>query len=311
MKSDTHHSMAEARPAVMVVDDDPAIGEYLQEALRRWGYHALVAGSGQEALSLLDHANVDFAILDVRMPGMDGERVLRAVRERSPEICVMMMTGYGSIDDAVRFMQLGAVDYVTKPVILEELRLKIHRALEERRTRRLSITDSKTGLFNHHYLMERLEEEIGRARRYTRPLSVLMIDVDHFKEYNDKCGHLAGDEALRRLGRSCEEISRESDIIARFGGEEFVMILTETDLASARVVAERLQECIERTDFDCQERLEAGRLTVSIGVAQLDHGSGVKYESASSLINRADHALYQAKEKGRNRIEVAPAADKA
>ncbi len=305
MKSDIHHSISDARPAVLVVDDDPAVGEFLREALQRWGYHVLVAGSGQESLSLLDHASIDFAILDVRMPGMDGEKVLRSIRERSPDIQVMMMTGYGSIDDAVKFMQLGAVDYVTKPLILEELRLKIHRALEERRTRMLSITDSKTGLFNHYYLMERLEEEIGRARRYTRPLSVLMIDVDHFKEYNDKCGHLAGDEALRQLGRYCEEISRESDIIARFGGEEFVMILTETDLASARIVADRLRECIEKAPFSCEERLHAGCLTVSIGVSQLDYGSSVKYESSSSLINRADHALYLAKEKGRNRVETA------
>ena len=302
MKSDNHNLAEREKPSILVADDEDAFRELLCEALTEWGYHVTPASNGDEAIAVLEREPVDFALVDVRMPGANGESVLRLVRERSLNVSVIMITGFGSIEDAVKFMRLGAVDYLTKPLILEELRFKVRRVFEERRARMLSITDSKTGLFNHYYLMERLEEEMTRARRYTRPLSVLMIDVDHFKDYNDLCGHLAGDEALRQVGGVCEEISRESDITARFGGEEFVMLLTETDLASAAIVAERVRAAVEICEITGAEKLSSGRLTVSIGVAQLDVGAEDTPETSASLVNRADQALYAAKRAGRNRV---------
>jgi diguanylate cyclase (GGDEF)-like protein len=293
-----------ASTTILVVDDERAICDLMKDTLEKWEYSVRTACGGSEALRKIEEVKHDIVILDVRMPDVGGEDVLRNILEKSPETQVMMITGYGSIEDAVKFMGLGAVDYVVKPIILDELRLKVERLLNENRTRKLSITDAKTGLFNHYYMNERLEEEMFRARRYSRPLTVMMIDVDKFKAYNDTYGHVMGDKALKQLGQNFDSVFRESDIIARFGGEEFVVILTETDLMSAKLVGERLRKHVETIAFPGGEDGISGHITISIGIAQLDMEQEAGKEEANQLIGRADQALYRAKEAGRNKVET-------
>jgi diguanylate cyclase (GGDEF)-like protein len=197
-------------------------------------------------------------------------------------------------------MQAGAADFVTKPVPAAVLHLRIQKALEHARTRRLASTDGLTEVYNHRTFQERLAQEIARANRYSRPLSLLMIDVDHFKMYNDTFGHPQGDIVLQDLARLLREMSRTSDIIARYGGEEFAVILPETDSVSAQKIGQRLREQVERYSFSGKERMPGGALTISIGVATHVPGG-----SKDALLHAADAALYTAKREGRNRVCMA------
>jgi diguanylate cyclase (GGDEF)-like protein len=174
--------------------------------------------------------------------------------------------------------------------------------LEHTRTRRLASTDGLTDLCNHRTFQERLLQEVNRANRYNRPLSLLMIDVDHFKLYNDTFGHPQGDLVLQDIARLLKESSRTSDTVARYGGEEFALVLPETDHVSAEKLANRLREQVEQHHFPGQERMPEGTLTVSIGVA-MHTFTGTK----EALLRAADAALYTAKRAGRNRVCVADA----
>lgn len=180
---------------------------------------------------------------------------------------------------------------------------QIGMALENARlfeeTKILSITDGVTSLYNHRYFRERLEEEFERAKRYKRPLSLIMIDLDFFKKYNDTNGHPKGDELLRNIAEIFKREARKSDIVARYGGEEFVIILPETLKETSVVMAERLRKEIESTVFKGGETQPGGRVTISLGISSYD-GSGTIEE----FIKRADDALYCAKKDGRNRVCV-------
>jgi diguanylate cyclase (GGDEF)-like protein len=239
-------------------------------------------------------------LLDMSMPAISGLEVLRQVTQVFEELPVIIVTGHGSIEIAVESMQAGAADFVTKPVPAAVLHLRIQKALEHARTRRLASTDSLTEVYNHRTFQERLTQEVARANRYSRPLSVLMIDVDHFKVYNDTHGHPQGDLVLQDLARLLREMSRTSDTVARYGGEEFAIILPETDNVNAQKIGQRLREQVERYAFSGKERMPGGTLTISIGVAT--HVSG---GNKDTLLQAADRALYTAKRDGRNRVCMA------
>jgi diguanylate cyclase (GGDEF)-like protein len=252
-------------------------------------------------MDILRREPFDVMLLDMSMPAISGLEVLRQVTQAFEELPVIIVTGHGSIEVAVESMQAGAADFVTKPVPAAVLHLRIQKALDHARTRRLASTDGLTGVYNHRTFQERLSQEIARADRYSRPLSVLMIDVDHFKVYNDTYGHPQGDIVLQDLARLLQEMSRTSDTVARWGGEEFAIILPETDSVGAQKIGQRLCEQVERYPFPGQELMPGGTLTISIGVAT--------YASASRkevLLQAADTALYTAKREGRNRVCVAP-----
>jgi diguanylate cyclase (GGDEF)-like protein len=181
-----------------------------------------------------------------------------------------------------------------------EISKVVDKTLLFRQTKELSITDDLTGLYNRRYFNERIDREVQRSRRYKRPLAILMIDIDHFKIYNDINGHLMGDEILKRIGHTLENNVRKTDILARYGGEEFVVILPEIDKANAIQVAEKLRSTIEIKRFPHEQKQPNGKLTISVGIATLHDDSDVTKE----LIDFADRALYKAKADGRNRIVV-------
>jgi two-component system cell cycle response regulator len=286
---------------VLVVDDEEIICTLFAAMLGHYGrYHVVTTTDGRQVIDILRREPFDVVLLDMSMPAISGLDVLRQITQAFEDLPVIIVTGHGSIEIAVESMQAGAADFVTKPVPAAVLHLRIQKALEHARTRRLASTDGLTQVYNHRTFQERLSQEIARADRYSRPLSILMIDVDHFKVYNDTYGHPQGDIVLQDLARLLQEMSRASDTVARYGGEEFAIILPETDNVSAQKIGERLREQVERYPFPGKECMPGGTLTISIGVAT--HGSS---GSKEALLQAADKALYTAKHEGRNRVCMA------
>ena len=286
---------------VLVVDDEEMICILFTAMLSQYGcYQVAITTDGHKVMDILRREPFDVVLMDMHMPGITGSDLLRQITQAFEELPVIVVTGYGTIETAVESMQAGAADFVTKPVPAAVLHMRIQKVLEDARTRRLASTDGLTDLYNHRTFQERLTQEVDRANRYARPLSLVMIDVDHFKIYNDTYGHPQGDMILREIARLLREVSRTSDIVARYGGEEFALILPETDCASAQKISHRLREHIERHAFPGEQRLPGGTLTISLGVATHTL-AGTK----EALVQSADIALYRAKRDGRNRICVA------
>jgi diguanylate cyclase (GGDEF)-like protein len=286
---------------VLVVDDEEIICTLFAAMLVHYGrYHVVTTTDGRQVMDILRREPFDVMLLDMSMPAISGLDVLRQVTQAFEELPVIIVTGHGSIEIAVESMQAGAADFVTKPVPAAVLHLRIQKALEHARTRRLASTDGLTEVYNHRTFQERLSQEIARADRYSRPLSMLMIDVDHFKVYNDTHGHPQGDIVLRDLARLLREMSRTSDTVARYGGEEFAIILPETDSVGAQKIGQRLREQVESYPFPGKGLMPGGTLTISIGVA-----THAPAGSKDALLQAADTALYTAKREGRNRVCVA------
>lgn len=298
---------------VLVVDDSASLRAEVRGALEAVeGVAVTECGDGFSALRAMVDQRPDVVLLDLVMPGCDGISLLRLVGKR-PELAsipIIMLTSADDIDGKVAALERGAADYVVKPFHRRELaaRVRTHlrlRALQEElekaneRLRLLSCTDALTGLFNRRRLDEVLDAEVARAARYGSPVSVMMIDVDHFKSINDRHGHAVGDDVLRSIGAMLREHSRKTDVAARFGGEELSVVLGHTPQEGAAIVAERVRRAIEETEHTVGG--ETFRVTASLGVAGVD---GERID-AKTLLGRADAALYQAKRRGRNRVEVA------
>lgn len=281
---------------ILIVDDEVAVSQVFADILQRYGdYKIVVETDGHQVIPRLQHEKYELILLDIVLPGLNGLELLRQIKEYFDDVPVIMVTGYGSIELAVEAMQIGAVDFVTKPVEASVLHIRVRKALDLARTKRLASTDGLTGLCNHRVFQERLEEEVERANRYHRPLSLLMVDVDHFKVHNDTHGHLWGDAILTELARLLKDSSRASDIVARYGGEEFALVLPETSQDQALHIANRLRETIAAHRF--LDTHPVASLTVSIGVAMHHPAS-----CAQALIAAADGALYTAKRAGRNQV---------
>jgi len=301
--------------AVLIIDDDDSIRRevrsWLQETHMFDAYYE--APDGIEAFKILLNKPIDLVLCDVVMPGIDGFKFLSMKRAR-PEfdnIPVIMLTGEEDVKLKIKALEQGASDYITKPFNPGELvaRVRVHykiKALQEelresnRQLEELSNTDGLTKLYNRRYFMELLDLEFQRAQRYESELAFVMIDIDHFKKFNDNFGHLLGDRILYEVAQILRENLRVHDIVGRYGGEEFALLMPETDVKGALVVAERYRRRVE--DFVLLEGGKELRITISLGVASVPQP---KIKSVDDLIRYADNALYQAKNNGRNRVEVA------
>jgi two-component system cell cycle response regulator len=284
---------------VLIVDNEEVICTLFAEILQAYGYQTATETHGHKTLERLWQERFDVLLLDLVMPGIDGIQLLRQLRQNFEDLPIVIVTGHGSIETAVESIQAGASEFVTKPVDPAVLDLRIQKAIEHVQTKRLANTDGLTGLFNYRSFQERLEQEINRAQRYHRPLSLIMIDIDYFKTYNDMWGHLQGDRVLSAVAQLLRQTSRASDIVARYGGEEFVLILPETDASKAETLGHRLREQVENRTFPGELKLPHKTLTISVGLASYSPP-----DSKEDLIQKADTALYQAKRSGRNRVII-------
>ncbi|HTN51231.1 MAG TPA: diguanylate cyclase [Anaeromyxobacter sp.] len=293
-------------PRVLVVDDEPDAREALAQVLEG-DFEVVAAEDGQAAVDLARSAHPDLVLLDVNMPRLDGFQVLERLRGDpvTTDIPVIFVSARGDDAVKVRSLDLGAVDYLQKPFSERELRARVDRTLRLVRSqtalRELAQTDALTGLANLRAFRARIEEEVKRARRYRTPLTCVMADMDHLKPVNDQLGHAAGDRAIAAVSAVLRGELRETDFGARYGGDEFVILLPHTSAEEGRVFAERACARLRETQLEIGGRHVP--LGASFGVACL---SGEAPEDASdALLRAADAALYSAKRAGRGRVTVA------
>ncbi len=297
---------------VLICDDDPAdrklVRTYLQRITKR-EIVLLEAGYTEEIQNALDKGRIDLVLMDNQMPGKSGMEWLAEIAKKQLAP-VVMLTGSGTEEIAAQAFQEGAVGYLPKSSLSQKKLSNIIDVALDKWTRlqqakadrekleRLATFDSLTGLYNRRAVLGRLDELINLANRYKEDFSLSMLDIDNFKKVNDYCGHLTGDEVLEEIAVLIRRNIRETDIVGRYGGEEFIIILPKTNLSSAWVVAERLRSIIEKTGMK-DSAGNAFTITVSQGLVGWERD-----EDAASLISRADEALYKAKEKGRNRVQI-------
>lgn len=295
---------------ILVVDDEQISRRILETLLKKWGYETISANNGSKAWELMQGPEApNLIISDWMMPNMDGTELCEKVRgiERPGYVYFILLTTRAEKKDIVQGLESGADDFIIKPFDPEELRSRIkigERIINlEQKIITLANTDYLTGVLNRRAYMDRLGEEINRCLRNNRSLSIILMDIDHFKFINDMHGHLSGDFVLKRFAEGILETSRSYDVVGRYGGEEFIVCLPETSLAGAMTIAERMRKNIEDLEFHLHDRPDAVvRITASFGVASCTTQC---LDQADSLISQADSALYLAKEKGRNCVESA------
>ena len=325
---------------ILVVDDEP---ENLQAFCLNFREEFTIhtAESGAEALGMLAERDYAVVVSDHRMPGMTGVEFLERTVESHPELVRIVLTGYTDNESLIEAINQGRIyHYVTKPWNPDELSVTLKRAIERyamsahnrslisdlrrskqdierklkqanrelqranERWKRLAVSDGLTGLYNHRYFQERWRREVQRARRYNETLSLMVIDVDRFKNFNDTMGHPQGDVLLKEMATLLTRSVREVDLVARYGGEEFVIVLPNTPRDDAAVLAQRVRSLVAQHPFKHRDVQPTGRLTISVGVSAFpDDGA-----DASEVIIAADKALYRAKDGGRDRVMVAMGA---
>jgi two-component system cell cycle response regulator len=300
------------------MSDDPVSRKLLEKVLIKAGNKVVSVENGQKALELFNDKFFPIVLTDWMMPGMDGLELCRAIRKNTYPgyVFIILLTSKDSKDDIIRGLGAGADDYLTKPFSHAELVARLNtgkRVLELERSlkdaneeiRILSITDPLTGTYNRGYLTERLPQEIKRARRYGRALSIILCDIDHFKKVNDTHGHLVGDRILKDFTQCIRQSIRyDVDWTARYGGEEFLIVLPETDVNGASVMAKRLQSELSQRVTKTQGKKIF--ITASFGVTGFCPDTPDEMISPEAMINKADKYLYQAKREGRNRVKGGP-----
>lgn len=297
---------------VLIIDDSEPVRRHVERVLRDHDVaHAFRhASSGVEGFALLAREPVSLVLCDVEMPGLDGFKFLRlkAQKDGLHDVPVIMLTGKEDVRAKVQGLSEGASDYLTKPFHDEELvaRARVHLKLKELQDElrkknalleELSRTDSLTGLLNRRFLMELLLAEFQKSSRYGTPLSLVMLDIDHFKRVNDTYGHITGDAAIKAVAQVLRREIRTCDLAARFGGEEFAVVLPQTDQEGALIAAERCRRAVEATAIVAGD--QELHITASFGVATCPRAD---LGTIEQLIGAADEALYRAKGTGRNRV---------
>ena len=286
---------------ILIVDDVQANITILERTLASVGYNISVAFNGQKALDLVPKLKPDLILLDIMMPGIDGYEVCRRLKQSdvSKYIPVIFITAKGDTESIVEGFDVGAVDFIMKPFKVKEVCARVHTHLTLSAALNKLIQDSETdpltGLFNRRTFLKRIEEEAMRFRRYQKPFSILFGDIDFFKKINDTYGHAAGDAVLINISNILKTAKREIDQVARWGGEEFLILLPETDVAGAVQHGNKIREMISAKPF-IYEGQEIN-ITMSFGVSIYNGDTSIE-----KTIDLADQRLYRAKESGRNKV---------
>jgi len=307
----------ENKDTILVVEDETNNRFLLKTYLTSDGYQVKIAKNGEDALHIVVEDPPSAIVLDVLLPNMDGFEVCRRLKssEITSFIPVIMVTALRGDEERIKGIEVGADDFVQKPFnrvelltrIKSLLRIKrLHEALKQKvdelektkaKLRKLAVTDGLTGLYNYRAFRQQLHQEISRSKRFNLPVSLLIMDFDHFKVYNDLFGHPNGDKVLKLFAKRIYQNIRDVDCFARYGGEEFVLILPGTDKKAAKIVAEKIRSLVEKSSFRFEEQLPTKRITISIGVASFPQDT----DDEEEFIQLTDKALYRAKKSGRNR----------
>ncbi len=291
----------EKKGKVLIVDDAPDTLAILQKLLQFEGYEVILASTGEEGVMKAETEKPEVILMDINLPGIDGNEALRRIRKINPIQSVVMLTAFATVDNAIQALKEGAADFIKKPFENEHLIHIVNQCLEkyhtlrekeklEEEVRRLSITDDLTGLFNHRHFFKTLETELVRRKRQNTSLSLLMFDVDNFKRYNDLFGHLEGDKVLKRIGEVVRHFIRANvDSGYRYGGDEFAVLLIGATIEQGLAIAERIRASIEQAGFQ--------KITVSVGLSEYREQFDLE-----GFVKSADDALYVAKHSGGNRV---------
>jgi two-component system, cell cycle response regulator len=310
---------------VLVADDDISIRTLIAEVLGDDGFDVTTAADGEEAWQKFEKARHEIVLTDIRMPLLDGLELLQRIRIKSPMTRVLILTSFASVASSIQALKDGAFDYLIKPFeSLDAVSSTVQRAVEHieaAREREAALVDSLirknmelgqlnkvfhdlasrdglTGLYNHRYIQNTLQSEFERAQTNGHPLSVIVLDVDHFKDYNDSHGHLMGDYVLKTLADLLQHNVGDIDIVARWGGEEFVIVCPKCTPESAHALAARLCKTIAAYPFEGRETQPKRYVSVSVGVAAMNH----RTLDPSELIRAADAAVYEVKRNGRDGV---------
>lgn len=297
---------------VLVVDDNSRQSRMLSEKLSEL-YTVEVAVDADSASERMKRDSYDVVIISTEMASSEGLRLasLLKSREESRHVPIIIMVNESRTQTMLKALELGINDYLLLPLDTNEMMARVRTQIRRKKyqdalrssyekTVSRSVTDALTNLYNRHFMDTHLENMVQQSHKHQRPMSLMLIDVDHFKPINDTYGHDAGDEVLRGLSKVIVNSIRTADMAARFGGEEFVVLLPETDMLSGTVVTDRIRKMVEMTPFKVGHEIGSLNVTVSIGAAQLRKG-----ETPAQLLKRADEALYKAKNSGRNQVQLA------
>jgi diguanylate cyclase (GGDEF)-like protein len=291
---------------ILIVEDNVSVCDTMQEFLRMAEYEVSVSHSAEEAIELLKRTNFEVVIADIVLSQMSGLELTKYIKERY-EADVIVMTGYSKDYSYEVAVEWGASDFLFKPVRFEEVLLRLKRVLKEQQLKKahneilkklqeLVITDDLTKLYNLRHFYDRLKTETDRSSRYRHPVSLLFIDIDSFKHYNDTYGHIEGDKLLIKVARILKLSVRKTDSVYRYAGDEFTVILPETDAEGAKNVARRIINNMRNENF-LLENGEYAEIAVSIGISEYDHG-----EDLEIFVKRADEAMFTSKREGHNKI---------
>jgi len=295
---------------ILVVDDDETVRGSLGDFLEFHDFAVTTVANAAQAMDAVSGTAFDLVISDLVMPHMDGIALIRAIRDMGKDPPFLVMTGFASIEYAVESMKAGAVDFITKPLKFDHVLLIVNRVLETSALRKmaqereyykdLSNSDGLTKISNYRHFNHVLQLEIDRQRRYRRPLTLLMIDIDDFKRTNDHFGHLIGDMVLIKIATLLTAEIRGFDFIARYGGDEFTVILPEITEKEALAVGRRIMKAIGLHEFQSPEHKDIGAISVTIGIASFPKDAAEGQE----LVAKADQAMYTGKSAGKNCICV-------
>jgi two-component system cell cycle response regulator len=291
---------------ILIVDDEETVRESLGDFLEFHDFAVTKADSAAQALEIFAKDEFDLIISDLVMPHMDGIALIKAVRDMGRDVPLLVMTGFASIEYAVESMKAGATDFITKPLKYDHVMLIINRVLETCSLRKmaqerqyykdLSNSDGLTKISNYRHFNHVLQLEIDRQRRYHRPLTLLIVDIDDFKKTNDRFGHLIGDMVLIKIATLLTAEIRGFDFVARYGGDEFTVILPEASEREAVAVGRRIMKAIGLYEFRSPEQKDIGLISVTIGVASFPKDAA----NGQELIAKADRAMYAGKSAGKN-----------
>lgn len=301
--------MGDTRQSVLIVDDARLMATALRDLLIQQELRAEAVHDGEEAVRRVQQGRVDLVLLDIELPGMDGLEILRRIRSdaRVGHLPVLMLSAHQNQQKRITALQLGADDVLHKPWDEAELLARIRRQLVVRERmaelvaqrdelKHLAVTDGLTQLHNHRSFQERLREEFRRAQRYDDPLALILVELDHFQQVNERSGHLAGDRVLKEVASTLRQAVRDTDLLARYGGQTFAALLPKTHLGGALTLAERIWRGVASVRAGAAT---PNALTSSLGVSGFPQRTVM---SPEQLLKTSDEALQRARNEGRNRI---------